>query len=480
MKRNFLRKAKVSVIVCMMFLSGSFVVIPQTNAENQQKALERITLFGFTAVPGDIYLEIHRDDNVSGQYLKGDAIVLAQYTVTNTGYMNVELNQPSFYAVADRFFVLKDNVQNVRISVNTQSSSVSGSIMGNRLRFPNTITIPAYTSAKIYLMGDIDKSAKVGFLDFEPDFTYSKFVINYADSMGNDLNLAPFNLTGNLQTIQLDNPGTITDSNTSDIADYARYFFGVEGTLTSPYIPEGAIIRDEAGIDVYVVKYANNKRFKRLILSPSVFKSYKHLKWENVLVVNDAAIKSYATSSYVHVTGDNTVWRLDPMGDTGTRRRFMTQDSSFWIDYDTDGVYEINATDRDSYVQGSDIVTTNLNSVGLAMISPNGGENLVMDHSYNILWKTAANNDRVDLILYKGNNCSTGIKSDIQVCGNVYDVNSAPPTAIATDIPNTGSYAWIVPITLPTGSDYRIAVQSTNNLSYIAQSQGAFTISRNY
>jgi len=179
----------------------------------------------------------------------------------------------------------------------------------------------------------------------------------------------------------------------------------------------------------------------------------------------------------VYVAGDATIWRLDPQGDTGTKSKFLSSDFSVW-EYDTDGVYEINTVDRNSYVQGPDILTVNINSAGLAMVSPNGGEKLVAGQTYIIRWK-ATDLDVVDLLLYKGNNCSTGISPDIQVCGYTVDVQPTIPTALAFKIPNTGSYDWTVPKNLPSGDDYRIAVQNYYNLPYISESKGAFTIINN-
>jgi hypothetical protein len=107
-------------------------------------------------------------------------------------------------------------------------------------------------------------------------------------------------------------------------------------------IKDGGMIRLHGGIDVYIIKYKNCKQFKRLILSPSVFKSYGHLKWSDIVNVDGATFDTFATSDYVSVSGDNKVWKLEPDGDNGSKTRVSSG-------YDPDSVYEINGTDRDSY-----------------------------------------------------------------------------------------------------------------------------------
>lgn len=109
-------------------------------------------------------------------------------------------------------------------------------------------------------------------------------------------------------------------------------------------IKDGAMIRTKGDIDVYIIKYKGCKKFKRIILSPSVFRSYGHLKWKDIVDVDQTTLDSYTTSNHVSVAGDGRIWMLTPMGDTGKKT-----DVSSASDYDKDSVYEINATDRDSY-----------------------------------------------------------------------------------------------------------------------------------
>lgn len=131
----------------------------------------------------------------------------------------------------------------------------------------------------------------------------------------------------------------------------------VPPVVCQPYdgsIKDGFMIRAKNGIDVYIVKFVGCKKFKRLILSPSVFESYGHLRWEDVINVEPAVLDRYVTSSYVYVSGENKIWRLEPNGDTGIKREFEGYNDPQWA-FDADGLYEINAVDRDSYVTGAKI-----------------------------------------------------------------------------------------------------------------------------
>jgi hypothetical protein len=341
------------MFLCSIVLVGSFSAATRTRAASDDN-FARTPILGFDAVQGDVNLTMNRD-TVVNQVASGEAnVVLAKYTFTNRGSSNIKVSSPRFYALANGPFSLGGNVANMRLSdyANIQRA---GYIVGNTVEFPGWMTIPGNGSLTIYVLGDILSGASVKALEFEPDFSSPDFVINSADAMGNDISLAPFNLTGYPITLQFNGQNYMANTDTASNVDYARHYYSVVGTLTAPYIPEGAIIRNQAGIDVYIVKYNNGKRFMRLILSPSVFKSYGHLKWENILVINDVVERSYSISYCVYVAGDSTIWRLEPVEDSGVRRRFFPRSNANWIDYDPDGIYQINTTDRDSYATGADI-----------------------------------------------------------------------------------------------------------------------------
>ncbi|PIV38747.1 MAG: hypothetical protein COS30_00375, partial [Candidatus Portnoybacteria bacterium CG02_land_8_20_14_3_00_45_8] len=85
-------------------------------------------------------------------------------------------------------------------------------------------------------------------------------------------------------------------------------------------INEGDIIKTATNPDVYVAKYVGAKKFKRLILNPTVFNSYGHLKWSNLKTVTQAEMDAFTTSDLVRALGDAPVYKLIPNGDVGSKQ----------------------------------------------------------------------------------------------------------------------------------------------------------------
>lgn len=109
-------------------------------------------------------------------------------------------------------------------------------------------------------------------------------------------------------------------------------------------LKDGDIVKTANNPDVYIIKYNHDKQYKRLILSPKVFNSYRHLKWNNIKIVSQTQLDGFTTSNLVQVKDDKYIYILMPLGDVGQRRIL---DAS--AQYDSDSVYEINSTDRNSY-----------------------------------------------------------------------------------------------------------------------------------
>jgi len=118
---------------------------------------------------------------------------------------------------------------------------------------------------------------------------------------------------------------------------------------------DGSLLRENGGIDVYIVKYVGDKKFKRLILSPAVFASYEHLKWEDVIDVEKAVLDSFITSDLVRATGDVKVYKLYPNGDIGEKRWIITEEAFIRLGYDWDSIYEINEAEKNLYTDGPNI-----------------------------------------------------------------------------------------------------------------------------
>jgi len=136
-------------------------------------------------------------------------------------------------------------------------------------------------------------------------------------------------------------------------------------------IIDGDLIRQESGIDVYVVKIHSTsseqvEKFKRLILNPEIFNQYGHLKWENIKEVSQVTIDEYTTSDLVRAVGDERVYKLYPQhqevgvgvypnGDIGEKRWIETADDFLNLGYKWNAIYNINNFERDYYLAGADL-----------------------------------------------------------------------------------------------------------------------------
>jgi len=128
-------------------------------------------------------------------------------------------------------------------------------------------------------------------------------------------------------------------------------------------IIDGDLIRnpnaqDSTKFDIYIVKLINNKKFKRLILSPHVFESYEHLNWADVKDIDETTMNNYISSDLIRAIEDLKVYKLTASGDTGTKQWLNITAQEFESQgYDVDFIYEINSTDRDAYVTGVDVTS---------------------------------------------------------------------------------------------------------------------------
>ncbi|MFA7170177.1 MAG: hypothetical protein WC178_05005 [Candidatus Paceibacterota bacterium] len=122
-------------------------------------------------------------------------------------------------------------------------------------------------------------------------------------------------------------------------------FFTCAFNASASTIPEGAIIKTVNNPDVYIVKYLNGKQYKRLVLNPLVFKSYGHLKWENLLTVTQMQMDGFVNSDLVRVDGSADVYQLIPNGDTG-KKLYLGAGAN----YDLSSIYTINSVDFNNYI----------------------------------------------------------------------------------------------------------------------------------
>ncbi|HRY52714.1 MAG TPA: right-handed parallel beta-helix repeat-containing protein [Candidatus Portnoybacteria bacterium] len=271
-------------------------------------------------------------------------------TVLNT------VNNGSIYTYT--IGILMDHMSSYVAGVNPTISSLSPTasqsgntitITGTNFSVGATVTFNGATVISSYLnttsMSAIVPASSVG--------TYNVAVINTDGLSSNnktfDIIPVPYNLTSGGSLGGSSGTSMVQPTITAPATEITGQVLG-EQTFA-----DGAMIRATNGFDVYIVKYTGNKKFKRLILNPSVFNSYQHLKWADVLNVDQSVIDSFTTSELVRVVGDTRVYKLAPAGDTGTKQWVKTAAAFNNRSFDWDAIYEINATDRNSYITGAEI-----------------------------------------------------------------------------------------------------------------------------
>jgi hypothetical protein len=352
MKKSLLFNRGSFVMLCVELIILVFGAGPQVHAQSS-----------------DVYLSINRNSTTISAQPGEKGVEAARITLTNTSDKPININMPRFSAMADTDFDLRNNIDAAHFADiydsegHTATDDLSGAKMNEAkgLTFNVGMAVPEHSTATWILKVDISSHPRVQALAFDLDFTSKDFTIYDLTNMSAPV-LVPFNLSGTNSIVCIHGSAgycPMINVYTSDTYSAFVAFINQSGPLYAPYIPEGGMIRDQFGVDVYIVKYANGKRFKRLILSPSVFNSYGHLKWSDIKDVSSQVLNSYATSDYVFVAGDSTIWKLEPQGDTGIKRRFLAPNLNpipSW-NFDPNGIYEINTTDRDSYILGPDITS---------------------------------------------------------------------------------------------------------------------------
>jgi len=138
-------------------------------------------------------------------------------------------------------------------------------------------------------------------------------------------------------------------------------------------VVDGALIKSNAtnsdgsptlsSLDVYIVKLVGTKKFKRLVLNPTVFNSYGHLNWGDIQTVSVSVMDEYSTSALVRVDTDpdEKVYAMAPDGDIGSKSWVNVTAAEFLGvsgSEDGDSIYTINATDGGNYTAVGDITTT--------------------------------------------------------------------------------------------------------------------------
>lgn len=236
---------------------------------------------------------------------------------------------------------IKDN------SANT-AASASQTIDFSFLTGTTTIRVTANGSKIISLRADIPPSAFNG-----DKLTLSVKSLTARQDSDYPLSVYGLNTSGNTMTIIGGTTPSLSPSPSPSASPSPSPTPAPSVQIAN--LSEGAIIRAQGDIDVYIVKYVGTKKFKRLILSPSVFNNYGHLKWSDVREVERSTVDAFTTSELVRAVGDPKVYKLYPAGDTGQKRWVETAESFVRLGFDWDAIYEINNFDRDSYVTGENL-----------------------------------------------------------------------------------------------------------------------------
>ncbi len=100
------------------------------------------------------------------------------------------------------------------------------------------------------------------------------------------------------------------------LVSVAIMFLVLGGTArASVYLPEGSAVKTGDSPDVYIVKYVNGQKYKRLIVNPQVFESYQNLSWDNIITISQEEMDSLKTSYLVQLDGSVVVWSMSPYED---------------------------------------------------------------------------------------------------------------------------------------------------------------------
>ena len=110
--------------------------------------------------------------------------------------------------------------------------------------------------------------------------------------------------------------------------------------------------------DVYISKFEDCKRFKRLILSEEVIDAYGHLSFDFIHEVDEATMNSFAKSTlalFRHRGLDSYYHLHQTSDDSGVRRHLdLTPSQLARAELELDSVFEINRVEFNIWARGRD------------------------------------------------------------------------------------------------------------------------------
>lgn len=140
------------------------------------------------------------------------------------------------------------------------------------------------------------------------------------------------------------------------------------GAVLTPIdsLQDGDIIRATEEDEVYIVKFAAGKKYKRDIFTPKIFDLYAHLSWDKVKVVSKTTLDTFVTSSILQVEyefngggRDPRLWSVEVGVDSAVLHPIDA--SAFSLEkngWAPDAIFHITALEFDApfYTQGETIV----------------------------------------------------------------------------------------------------------------------------
>ena len=201
--------------------------------------------------------------------------------------------------------------------------------------------------------------------------------------------------------------------------------------------------------------YVGNGNGTALVLNSIIY--YNDI--QNISSSSGGNIEVFYTNSTIS-SGQNGNINSNPMF-INSNSNFQLQENSPCIDIGTDYFYWndsliLDLSNDEYYGANPDLgYYEYIPELEINIISPNGNEILSNNELYNITWNTSLGIDFINISLYKNNLL-------------VLD--------IIDELPNNGSFSWLIPNNLILDSDYLIKISDFNNEDVYDISDDFFTI----
>ena len=124
---------------------------------------------------------------------------------------------------------------------------------------------------------------------------------------------------------------------------------------TTNEIHDGDIIRGESDIAVWIIKVVGEKKFKRWLFGPQLFKIYGHLGFNKVKNVTKVTLSQFDTTNLIRKDGDEKVYELTDYipGVQAIKRWVPSYEVFLKRGFDKDAIYTVNDGEFALYKLGS-------------------------------------------------------------------------------------------------------------------------------